>query len=757
MAVFRRNDPNRPALIAAATRLKIDGGNTEVERIAKRREAWQSQAWMYFDAVGEVKYALNWRANSISKVRLYVAEQEDPEQEPVPTENTAAKEVLAKLRAPVAGYSQLLRTLTLNLDVPGECYLVGLADDGDGNEAWDIYSQDELKSKDGKFHIVDEDGKEKPLSDDDFAARIWLRHPRHRSKPDSTVHGILEPCEDLLIFGKADRAVAKSRIAGSGIMKVPDELSFGGNDPTRDDGKSADEDPFLEELMEAMITPIQDEASASSVVPMVVRGKAEHLAGLEHLTIQRPFDKELDARIERAQKRLVQGIDAPPEIILGLGNANHWGAGQIEESGWNSHLEPMVLVECDALTAGYLRPQLEAAGVQNPEKFLVWYDPSAVIVRPNRSDDADKAHDRLVISDASYRREKGFDEADAITDEAELQRRVARVASPADVPLPNPSAPPEPETEEEAVTAAAPPRRKKSLGRRLTDIDRTLRALILAAADAAMQRALEKAGAKLRSKARKDKGMTAAISGVPLNLVASTLGPGMVAALGVDESELIDKAFDSIQPKFAAWVARAQDEARSLVPAMTAAEHEAVKAQQLRDLDDSWRWLSDSLTSLAKQRLYNPAPVAEAAGETLSNISIPYGLVREAVARAGGGDGIEKAAGVVLQNAGTAPAGGIGTGQVITELFKSKGGAIEGWEWIYGEFPRERPFEPHADLDGLIFKSFTDQELTNSEGWPAGGYFLPGDHDGCVCDVSPAWVIPSDQEEPVPALAAAGG
>lgn len=757
MALFGKDAPKLNALTAAATRLQIDSGQLEVQRIAKRREAWQDQAWLYFDAVGEVKYACDFLANSMSKCRLYVAEQPDAEQEPVPTDDDKVIEVLSRLRSPVAGYSQLLRALTLNLTIPGECYLVGLSATDDREETWDIYSLDELKHKDQKFFIVDDEGKETQLdADNDFVLRIWLRHPRHRNKADSSLHGVLEPCEDLLIFGRADRAVAKSRIAGAGIMKVPNELSFGGKDATRDEAQNQDEDPFLEELIEAMITPIKDEGSASSVVPMVVRGAAEHLKGLEHMTVERPFDKELDARMERAQKRLAQGINVPVEVIFGLGQANHWGAGAIEESVFTAHLEPLILVECDALTVGYLHPQLKAEGIENPEKYLVWYDASKLIVRPNRSADADNAHDRNVISDEAYRREKGFDEDDRITDPDELARRMSQSSAPEE-PEGDQTEPPEEPEEAAAVTAASTPRRRKSLGRRLTEIDRTLRALVLAAADAAMQRALEKAGAKLRSKARKDQAMTSAISGIPSALVASTLGPGMVAALGVDDAELLDDAFESIRPKFFSWVARAQDDARNLVPAMTKADHELVKAQQLRDLDDSWRWLSDSLAKLAKERLYNPAPAAPVAGEFDASISIPQGLVREALARAGGADGIERrGAGVVLSNAGTMPVGGVANGQVITNLLEQRGGQIEAWEWIYGEFPREHPFEPHADLDGLVFEDFTATELQNPGDWPD-AYLLPGDHAGCACDVSPAWVIPEESTEPVPALAAAGG
>ena len=61
-----------------------------------------------------------------------------------------------------------------------------------------------------------------------------------------------------------------------------------------------------------------------------------------------------------------------------------------------------------------------------------------------------------------------------------------------------------------------------------------------------------------------------------------------------------------------------------------------------------------------------------------------------------------------------------------------------------------RPFEPHADLDGVTFSSFDDAALANSDTWPSVEYFIPGDHVGCTCDFLPLWVLPTTPDD-VPA------
>ena len=48
---------------------------------------------------------------------------------------------------------------------------------------------------------------------------------------------------------------------------------------------------------------------------------------------------------------------------------------------------------CEALTNDYLRPVLEASGI-DPEPYVVWYDSSPLTVRPNQGQDAKDLYDR---------------------------------------------------------------------------------------------------------------------------------------------------------------------------------------------------------------------------------------------------------------------------------------------------------------------------------------------------------------------------
>jgi hypothetical protein len=46
------------------------------------------------------------------------------------------------------------------------------------------------------------------------AYRLWRRHPRYSMLADSTMQGVLDLCEELVLLTQAVRARARSRLAG---------------------------------------------------------------------------------------------------------------------------------------------------------------------------------------------------------------------------------------------------------------------------------------------------------------------------------------------------------------------------------------------------------------------------------------------------------------------------------------------------------------------------------------------------------------
>jgi len=115
--------------------------------------------------------------------------------------------------------------------------------------------------------------------------------------------------------------------------------------------------------------------------------------------------------------RIMQGLDIPKDIVAGLANVKYTNAQTIDDSLIRSHIEPLAILLCDALTVGYLRPMLKSAGVSEFEldNYVIWYDSTDVAAKPNRADDATAGYDKYALSGSAWRREHGFLDADAPT------------------------------------------------------------------------------------------------------------------------------------------------------------------------------------------------------------------------------------------------------------------------------------------------------------------------------------------------------
>lgn len=766
---FRKQRATGGGLTASAARIPTGASReerTEAQRLLARRQQWQPLCWDYFDTVPQVKYSMRFLGNALSRVRLFVGEMDpnDPDGEPSPVDDAGIQNLLAPLRGGAFGYADILRPLTINLEVPGECYLVGIAErtevDAAGveqitqPEEWSIRSSDEVTFREGRAELKRGPSDNQPikLGDADFVARIWIPHPRWSQLPDSPVRGVMNACEELLMIERTVRATSRSRATGAGVLLLPSELSHGPQDPTTDD---ASDDPFLDELIEALVTPIQDEGHANAVVPLLLRGDAASLKEVRHLVLERTLDSGLADRTERALKTLSQGLELPVEVILGIADVNHWSAWQIEESTFKAHVEPLCLLECAALTTAYLIPRAKAAGVapDRLERLVVWYDPTRLVIRPNRSDDAKWAHEHYLISDEAGRRELAFDDDDK-PDDAEVARRIAQsqlrpmpvtnVDEPA--PAQNPEIPEEAPAEGEAVEgsaallAAARGPNVRNLGARLAGMDRELRRALQVAAEGYLRRALERIGMTLRRKVQGNREVRAVVASVPAMRVASHLGREVVAALGYDEQAVLDEAFEDLAPQFDEWVLGAQEGGLRLVPDLSDAEREAARDRMAADRAEAWQWFRSALIDLGAERIYDPNPEPPAEGEFTASAFVPFGIVREAVARAGGAMG--EHAGTIQAAARrgiptTHRALGAATGWLLRALFAKKQVVVEGYEWEYGAFPRTNPFEPHEMLDGEFVTDFDDERLANSDSFPPEPYYAPGDHDGCICDLVP--------------------
>jgi hypothetical protein len=443
----------RPLTAAAAQVNLQDKGEAELFK-ARRQSAstsWQSEAWEYYDSIGEIKYAFNLVASVVSRIRLYAAAINNPNEAPSPIDSVeqvdprlsaAAQRALDRLSSAFGGQAGLLKDAALNLQVTGECYLVQVPERvGSGlPESWDIRSVDELQVDakgnyiinprreigGGTASFMSQGNKEAiALPRSAFVGRIWRSHPRYTQEADSSIRGLLDLCAELLLLNRTFRATARSRL-NAGALYLPDGLSVAASPdpdyPYDEDGEyneqfNPDEaaDEFEDQLIDAMTTPIKDEDSASAVVPLIIRGPAELGDKIKQFKFERSFDPALAQRADRVLERIMQGLDVPKDVVTGLANVKYSNALQIDEALYKAHIEPLMLLIVDALTVMYLRPYLVANGypAEEVKNVCIWYDPSLVATRNDRAADADMGFDKMAVSYDAWRRAHGFSEADA--------------------------------------------------------------------------------------------------------------------------------------------------------------------------------------------------------------------------------------------------------------------------------------------------------------------------------------------------------
>lgn len=426
----------RGSLTAAAHRVNRQD-RSEIERIQRRRQAsgWQDDAWAMYDTIGEIKYGFNLVANAISRIRLLPAVMSDEGshatyvhdvKDLTPGLADAAVRALSRLDRNSDGTGELLRTAALNMEVTGECWLVQRPRliGSELPEHWSIKSVNELKvSSNGEYVVTrgpnqtSQDAEVLPANA--FVARMWRAHPRYYDHADSSLLGVLELCDELLMLNRMIRSVARSRI-NAGILAISENFSL--LDDPEDD---ADPVRFEEEFQFAMTQPLSDESSASAVVPLLIRGPADEVKdGIHFYEVSRTVSSDLIARAREVLERILQGIDLPKDSVTGYQQLRYTNAIVMSDALYQAHIQPLTQLICNQLTEAYLRVAVQAYGftAEQASRLVITYDASDILTDQDKSKAANDGFDRNALSYQAWRRESGFPETDApSTDELVLK------------------------------------------------------------------------------------------------------------------------------------------------------------------------------------------------------------------------------------------------------------------------------------------------------------------------------------------------
>ena len=227
-------------------------------------------------------------------------------------------EILNRIQDPGGGRSQIQGSYGRLMFVTGEGVLFGARLETD-QERWNFLWLDEIKEENGRTFRID---TKKQVIEEGIAYRMWRPSPRHSDLADAPLRSVQEICEELILLTKAVQSTALTRLT-NGLLLMPQEISPGAAEPVGDE--DPENNPFISDLIEHFTGQIENPGSAEARVPPLVEASYEYLDRIRWMQLHDPSTDylERDLRTE-AIKRLALGLDFPPEVLLGMTDANHW-------------------------------------------------------------------------------------------------------------------------------------------------------------------------------------------------------------------------------------------------------------------------------------------------------------------------------------------------------------------------------------------------------------------------------------------------
>lgn len=738
----------------------------------------QDQAWAAYDGIGEVTTLVEGTAGLLSQCRFYIGAKLrvgdqliDTPMHMLPDMDegvvTEVENVWSRFTDESGSQSGLVRAIAQNWSVISCCKMVGYVIDGDGKpveppadlndlpdgyvELWQAVAPTSLTLESQTANIwklaVTRDSWVKLIRPVVYDLR-WS-HPRYPGEALGWVMAALDICKDLRTFTMAQRSAARSGIPADLLLapiesnpKRPAQLGLDDPDADTTDLQAWGDEWALEieEMLGEFIMDAANDADAGTgVVPGVLTVGQDFIEKFTKISFAREVDRGLGELVNQARARLAEAADCPPEMLRGLGSTNRWNGGQIADDEYRRYFRPKANAIADALTAGPFRNGMAAEGLDTLMDLLglrVLVDPSEAVASPDYSKLALGLFDREVIGLRGVRRLLGVSDDLAPTPAELEQMRELKALSqpePADNPGRGDQGPPsdaEPvDNDRGAVVVTghlpAPPLAlatgRRPLGDRLLTVEVETRGQLGAACEAALDRAIDRAVAKLRSWARKAGIEVPDSSGAEF---VTALGVGRVRQLADDNGpgpqDMWLAALSGLKLQFRRIAHDAYSRAEAAVGAtLPAVEVEAAIARA-EDV------LIAGMMQLADEQVFSAPGVP--LGE-MGSLRVPVTLLRRVMAAAGGAYGV---------GAGLDPDDQAAFGLVFGPLLARIAPDYDGLAWVYGEAARTKHFEPHQVLDGTRLAGPTDPVLSGAPF--ATGFYFPGDHRGCLCLWKPNYI-----------------
>lgn len=410
---FRAPGPDLIPVQAAAGQVIRGGSPSTPKAVLRRQQKWQERVLVYADSVPEVSHAADFVAKTTAKVHILV-EDGSPQ-------NVA---VIAKQlkHFPMGRAAELIFLV-------GECLVMFRYKAEESHTVWKVLApgEFEIPQRNKPLKIKGKSGKMGEVGPEWRYFRIWDPCRRDRYAATSPHRAMLDLLESMYVHQLADAAIATSRLAGAGILFLPNDLapSMPRTESGRPEPGSMEE--LIENLAQAMVESLRDRTSEDAFVPFMMTGDGEFGAMIRHILMERADDADAFAsRMEEYAKRYGRSVPLPMEVVTGMGPANHWTAWKVDENTWSYYLAPLVGMILSALEERFADPLAGLLGDPGASVTLT-ADPRDVVAKPDRTDAAIRARQLGILSAEATLRYAGFDPERDIEPDREMHRAVGRL------------------------------------------------------------------------------------------------------------------------------------------------------------------------------------------------------------------------------------------------------------------------------------------------------------------------------------------
>ena len=367
-------EPEEPkkALMGSAARMPSPEAEFPLFRFTD--EAWQREAWQFYETNGELSYTADYIGSAMSLIRLTI---NDVDERGVMLGETKDPDMAALGDTMLGGpakRAQVLRALSVCLTVAGTGYLIGRPGP-DKTQDWTVVASqfvrplndDETEVDFGLGHWETLNNKR------NIIVRVWRQSPQRPLLATSPARALLLTFAQLQKLRMFMSSELNSRIAtGGGLYPLPDDLSFPGD---ADNGIPEGAPGVAQLVWEAASSNIEGYGTAAAIAPIFFEVPRDTIPMLLDKPIR--FDAPLSDHAMDYRKELIQdvarGMNVPSDVVEGMSNTNHWQAWWATEEFSTKTVAPDATLIVNALTKVIITAEAKARG-KDPKRFMTWFD-----------------------------------------------------------------------------------------------------------------------------------------------------------------------------------------------------------------------------------------------------------------------------------------------------------------------------------------------------------------------------------------------